>query len=299
MRRVIARYQVDLALVAVAAVWGLTFVMVKDAVDRYPPFLFLALRFAIASGALLLVFPGILKRFEGRDVVAGLPAGVFITAGYVFQTLGLMDTGATRAGFITGMAVVMTPILQVLILRTRPSSGAIAGVGFATAGLWLLTGGGPGETWSSGETLVLVAALCFALHWIVLGKVSASHHVDVLTLVQLLTAVLITGSVAVLTEPLGMPPDLGVWIALLVTGVLASTAAFAIQTYALRHISPTRVALILINEPVFAGIFGFILLGERLGAAGWLGSGLILAGMLLSEVVGNLHRSKERLPLEA
>jgi drug/metabolite transporter (DMT)-like permease len=290
---------VDLALVGVAAVWGLTFVMVKDAVALYPPFSFLALRFAIACVALFAIFPGIVRRFSRRALLAGVPAGLFITGGYVFQTLGLMGTGATRTGFITGMAVVLTPVLQVLVLRRRPHAYAVAGVALATTGLWLLSWDGAAGGWTAADTLVLLGAFCFACHWIALGAVSAKHPVDVLTMVQLAFAFLACGLVAALMErPLALPGQASVWVALVVTGVVASAAAFAIQTYALRYISPTRVALILITEPVFAGFFGFVLLGERLAATGLVGSALILGGMLVSEVLGNLHRAKEPLPLE-
>jgi drug/metabolite transporter (DMT)-like permease len=299
VRHRVARYSVDLALVGVAAVWGLTFVMVKDAVALYPPFSFLTLRFAIACVALFAIFPGIVRRWSRSAVLAGLPAGLFITGGYVLQTLGLMGTGATRTGFITGMAVVLTPILQVLVLRRMPHAYAIAGVALATGGLWLLSWDGGTGGWTYADTLVLAGAFCFACHWIALGAVSSRHPVDVLTMVQLAFAAVACGIVAIVMErPLALPPEASVWLALAVTGVFASAGAFAIQTYALRYISPTRVALILITEPVFAGFFGFLLLGERLAAAGWVGSALILGGMLVSEVLGNLRRAKEPLPLE-
>ncbi len=133
---------------------------------------------------------------------------------------------------------------------------------------------------------------------IVLGAVSGRHPVEALTLVQMVTVTVACGAVALMTEPVALPPNGGVWFALLLTGVLASAVAFTVQTYAQRHISPTRTALVLISEPVFAGLFGFLLLSERLGLKGWAGSALILAGMLVSEIAGNLKRAKERLLLE-
>jgi len=298
VRTRIQRYKVDLALVFVAVIWGLTFPVVKDAVAEYPTFSFLTVRFAIASVAFALIFPRSLRKFSWNAVRAGIVAGVFISLGYIFQTLGLELTGATRAGFITGMAVVMTPILQVIVLRKIPHIYSLGGVALATAGLWLLSADSAGGGWNSGDTLVLIGAVCFACHWIVLGKVSASHPVDVLTLVQLMVASAMAGVMTLFTEPLVAPSGTALWGSLLLTGVLASAVAFGIQTYALRHISPTRVALIIINEPVFAGVFGFLLLGEVLGVEGWIGSGFILGGMLLSEVLGNRRRSKEPLPLE-
>lgn len=297
MRRLVARYHVDLALAGVAAVWGLTFVTVKDAVSQYPPFLFMTLRFAIAGLALAIMFPKAVRRIDGPAMAAGALAGFVLAIGYVGQTLGLMEIAASRAGFITGTFVVITPLLQFLVLRRRVSAWALAGVVFATAGLWLLSTDG-GGSWTRGDSLTLLAATGFSAHMIVLGAVSRKHRVEVLTLVQMVTVTVFCAAVAILVEPLSLPPNASVWGALALTGVLASAGAFWIQTYAQRHISPTRTALILISEPVFAGLFGFALLAERLGLQGWAGSALILAGMLVSEVAGNLKRGRERVPLE-
>lgn len=298
MRRLVARYHVDLALVGVACVWGLTFVTVKDAVETYPPFSFMAARFAIAALVLGAIFPRAVGRLDRKVWGAGALAGLVLTVGYVGQTLGLMSIEASRAGFITGTFVVITPILQFLLLRRRVGRFAITGVVLATVGLWLLTsvdGGG----WGLGDSLTLLAATGFSFHMIVLGAVSARYPVEQLTFVQMVVAtVLCSGAALVLERPLALPSTGNVWFALVLTGVLASAAAFWVQTYAQRHISPTRTALILITEPVFAGLFGFVLLGERLGVPGWAGSALIFGGMLVSEVAGNLHRAREKLPLE-
>lgn len=295
----IRRYHVDLALIGVAAVWGFTFVTVKEAVEQYPPFSFMALRFAIAALALACLFPSSLRRLDRGVVSAGLVAGSVLAVGYVGQTLGLMSIGASRAGFITGTFVVMTPVLQFVVLRRRVSPWVAAGAASATLGLWLLTAGGGGG-WGVGDSLTLLAALGFSVHMIVLGVVSKRYPATTLTLVQMATAAALCASAAVFLEtPLALPSGRQVWGALAVTGLLASAGAFWIQTYAQRHISPARTALILINEPVFAGLFGFFLLGERLDLAGWTGSALIFIGMLVSEVVSNLSRATEDLPIEA
>lgn len=298
MRKLVARYHVDVALVGVAAVWGFTFVTVKDAVEVYPPYSFMAIRFAIAAVALAVIFPRSLAKLNRRLVGAGALAGVVLALGYVGQTLGLMEISASRAGFITGMFIVITPLLQFALLRRKVGPWSLAGVVAATTGLWLLTGAGGGG-WTNGDSLTLLAAASFSAHMIVLGAVSGRYPTDALTLVQLLTVALVTGVAAVFTErPLALPSETSVWVALLVTGVVASAIAFAVQTYAQRHISPTRTALILITEPVFAGLFGFALLAERLTLLGWVGSGLILTGMLVSEIGGNLHRAREKLLIE-
>ncbi len=286
------RYAVELALIAVAAVWGGTFVMVKDAVARYPFYGFLGWRFAIAVVAFLVIFPATFSRFRPGTVRAGALAGAFLAAGYVFQTWGLESTSASKAAFITGMFVVITPLLQFVVLRRAPRPTALGGVAAAVAGLWLLSGAGAGG-WGAGDTRVLLCAVAYSGHMIVLGAVGRRHDARALTLVQLAVIAVVCGAIAAVVERPSLPSGVEVWSALLVTGVLASAVAFAVQTYAQRHLSPTRTALILIMEPVFGGVFGYLLAGDRLGTRGWAGAALIFAGMVLSEAIGALRLGGE------
>lgn len=287
MRQTLRTYGVQLALVGVAAVWGGTFVTVKDAVARYPMYAFLALRFAIAVLAFVAVVPSSVRLMRRDTLGVGVLAGLFLTAGYVFQTWGLQDTAASKAAFITGMFVVITPVLQALVLRRIPHGTTVIGVLLAVTGLWLISGGGAGS-WNIGDTRVLVCAFAYAGHFIVLGGLGRDHDVAPLTLVQLATVGIATALISLATEPRGLPGDGGVWFALVLTGVIASAVAFAVQTYAQRFLSPTKTALILIMEPVFGGIFGYVA-GERLGPSGLAGSALIFAGMLVAEVIGSLR----------
>jgi drug/metabolite transporter (DMT)-like permease len=162
--------------------------------------------------------------------------------------------------------------------------------------LWLLSGGGGGE-WNIGDTRVLLCALAYAAHMVVLGGAGRKHDVQPLTLVQLATVAGVTGVISLLTEPRGMPRDGGVWAALVLTGVFASAVAYAIQTYAQRFLSPAKTALILIMEPVFGGVFGWFA-GERLGTGGLAGSALILVGMFVAEVVGARTADDAEVALE-
>jgi drug/metabolite transporter (DMT)-like permease len=275
---------VPVALVGVAAVWGATFVVVKDAVELYPLYGFLALRFAIAVVALVVILPSSLARMRVSVLRVGALAGLLLAAGYIFQTWGLEDTSASKAAFLTGLFVVMTPLLQAVLLRRRPGAATLAGVVLAFAGLWLLSGGGAGG-WTVGDSRVVLCALAYSLHMIVLGGPGRSHDSRPLTLVQLATVAVVCGAISIATEPVGLPRDGSVWVALVVTGVFASAMAFAIQTYAQRHLSPTKTALILITEPAFGGIFGWIA-GERLGVGGAVGAALILGGMVVAELLG-------------
>lgn len=293
------RLLVSAALVGVAAVWGATFVMVKGAVASYPVWSFLGMRFAIATLAFTVLFPSSLRRLDIRTLRAGLLAGAFLTAGYVFQTLGLAKTSPSKAAFITGMFVVITPFMQAVLLRRMPRWTAWFGVTAAVGGLWLLAGAGSLGRWNGGDTLVLLCAVAYSAHIIVLGSIGRGHDPRPLTWVQLATAAVVCGAVGMATEQAGLPAGQPVWLALLVTGVLASAVAFAVQTYAQRYISPTRTALILVMEPAFGGLFGWLLAGEILGVRGLAGAGLMLAGMALSELLAvAVARRDERMVLE-
>lgn len=278
------RYWIQFALIGVAMVWGATFVMVKDAVAQYPVYGFLGLRFAIAVVAFLVLFPRSLVRLDARTVAVGVLAGGFLCAGYIFQTWGLQATTASKAAFITGMFVVITPVMQAVLLRRMPGWATSIGALVAVVGLWLLSGGSTGG-WTAGDTRVLLCAVAYSAHMIVLGGAGRSHDVGALTLVQLATTGAVCGAVSLVTERPGLPAEASIWFALLVTGVLASAVAFAVQTYAQRHIPPARTALILISEPAFGGLFGW-LAGEAFGLRGLAGATLILGGMVLAEIVG-------------
>lgn len=284
MSHALGRYGIQAALVGVAVVWGGTFVMVKDAVSQYPLYSFLALRFTIAVLAFVVLFPKALRRLSADTLAVGLLAGGFLTAGYIFQTWGLQGTTASKAAFITGMFVVITPVLQAVLLRRVPRWATAFGVVAAVVGLWLLSGGSVGG-WNAGDTRVLLCAFAYSAHMIVLGSAGEHHDIGALTLAQLCTVALACAGVALVVERQGLPTTGTVWVALLVTGVLASAVAFAVQTYAQRYISPARTALILITEPAFGGLFGW-LAGDVLGLRGLAGAALILAGMTISEIIG-------------
>ena len=278
------RWLVTLALLGVAAVWGATFVMVKNAVSTYPVFGFLFWRFAIASVAFVVLFPRTFRLFRPGTVKVGLLAGLLLTAGYVFQTWGLQGTSPSKAAFITGMFVVITPFLQAVVLRRPPSWPAWLGIAASVVGLWLLSGGASGG-WNAGDTRVLLCAVAYSAHMIVLGSLGREHDSRPLTFVQLAVCCVLCGGASLVLERPAPPSTASLWIALLVTGVFASAVAFAVQTYAQRLISPTRTALILIMEPAFGGLFGWLLAGEVLGLRGWSGAALILGGMAAGEVL--------------
>jgi drug/metabolite transporter (DMT)-like permease len=282
-RRGVGAYRWELAMVAVTAVWGSTFVLVRDAVAQIPPFAFIAYRF-LAAALLLAALRPRLAAAATPELAAGAVAGLALFAGYGFQTVGLQYTTASNAGFITGLSVVLTPLFAGLLLRQSPGRWPVAGALLAAVGLGLLSL----QTLEvrRGDALVLGCAVAFATHILLLGRYAPRLASYRLAIVQMATAGLAGLAWAGVAGDLVVPSSADVWVALAITSVAASAAAFLIQTRAQRAVSPTRTAIIFTMEPVFAGLFGFLLAGERLSARGWLGAGLILAGMLVAELGG-------------
>ena len=268
-------------LILVTAVWGVTFVQVKDAVELYPLFAFLAVRFAIASATLAPVAVPRLRGLGRGGLAAGMLLGSLLALGYGLQTAGLELTTVSGTGFVTGMYVVLTPVVALLLFRDRIGWGGWAGVALAFGGIAMLSGVDAGSP--TGNLLVLGGAAAYAFQIAVTGRVAPRYDPLALTMVQMLTALAGFGAIAIARGELSLPRGWTVWGALLVTGVFASALAYLVQTWAQRRTSATRVAVIYALEPVFAGLFGYLLAGDRLGPLGWAGCAVILAGILASE----------------
>ncbi len=277
-------------LVAVTAVWGVTFVQVKDAVALYPLFAFLAVRFAIASATLAPVAAGRIRGLGREGAVAGASLGLLLAVGYALQTAGLQRTTVSAAGFVTGLYVVFTPVIALGLFRVRIGPAAWGGVALATAGLALLSGVEAGSP--SGDALVLGGAAAFALQIVLMERYAPRFDALAFTFVEMLAAFAGFGVVAIGLGDLEIPRGWTVWGALLVTGVFASALAYLVQTWAQRRMSATRTALVFALEPVWAGFFGFALAGDRLGLFGWAGCAVIMVGIVLSEpaAAGSLTR---------
>ncbi|MDQ1705193.1 MAG: hypothetical protein QOF18_1559 [Frankiaceae bacterium] len=269
------------ALVAVTAVWGSTFVVVKDAVERMPVMDFLAWRFAIAAIAMALVRPSALRKLTPTARRHGVVLGLALAAGYVAQTFGLQRTPATVSGFITGLFLVFTPLCAGVLLRRRIGGAAWLGVTVAAAGLALLSL--HGLSVGSGEAITLLCALAFALHIVGLGEWSTPRDAYGLAVVQLATVAVVSIVVAA-PDSLRPPPDAGVWGAVLLTALAATAVGFFVQTWAQAHLAPTRAAVVMTMEPVFAGVFGVAVGGDRLTVRTVAGALLVLAAIFLVEL---------------
>jgi drug/metabolite transporter (DMT)-like permease len=269
------------ALVVVTAIWGVTFVQIKDALELYPLFAFLAVRFAIA---VLTLAPLVLTRLRtlGRDgAVAGAALGALLASGYGLQTAGLDRTTVSAAGFVTGMYVVLTPIFGLVLFRLRVGAAVWAGVALAVTGLALLAGVRAGSP--LGDLLVLAGAACYAVQIVLMERFAPRFDPLAFTACEMAAAFVGFAAIAVAVGQVEVPRGWTVWGALLVTGVFASALAYLVQAWAQQRTSATRTALIFALEPVFAGIFGYALAGDRLGALGWTGCAVIMAGILVAE----------------
>ena len=270
-----------LALVLVTAVWGVTFVQVKDAVALYPLFAFLAVRFAIASLVLAVPAAGRMRALGRRGWTAGTVLGLLLALGYALQTAGLERTTVSNAGFITGLYVVFTPILALLLFRTRIGRAVWLGVAFSVAGLALLSGVGGGDP--LGDLLVLLGSAAYSLQIVLMERYAPRYDPVAFTQAEMLAAFAGFTLVAVALGQVEVPRGWTVWGALLVTGIFASALGFLVQTWAQQRIDASRTALAFAMEPVWAGLFGFWLAGDRLGVLGWSGCALIMAGIVVAE----------------
>ena len=269
------------ALLGVTVVWGSTFVVIKDAIGRMPAMDFLAVRFTLAAVVMIALRPVAVRSVDRPTVRDGAVLGSVLGLAYIAQTLGLDRTSPAVSGFVTGLFVVLTPLLGALLLRRRPGGAVWLAVLIATAGLALISLRGVDV--GLGEALTLLCAVGFALHILGLGEWSPRHDLWALAVVQLVTAATIC-TLAATPGGIVAPPDLESWGAVVLTAVFATAIAYAVQTWAQRRLSSTRVALVLTMEPVFAGVFAVWLAAERLTwqlAAGGLA---IVAAMYVAEL---------------
>jgi drug/metabolite transporter (DMT)-like permease len=280
----------SLGLILVSLIWGTTFVAVKTALDDASPLVFLGLRFSIASVLALLFVrarPGL-----KRGLLWGIPLGAVLAGAYAAQTVGLVTTTPARSAFITGINVVLIPVWGWILLGKRPGRYPVFGLLLAVPGIWLLTDPGVGR-WYAGDSWTLLCAVLFALHVVLITRMGTVHYIHAILASQLaVTAVLALGGAAVVGKPrLVLTPEIVGALAL--TGVLASFLTTLIQLRLQPRVSPARTAILFAAEPVFAAIFSWIIRGESLGPAGWVGGGLILCGAVTSEV-GSLLSSGRR-----
>jgi drug/metabolite transporter (DMT)-like permease len=270
-----------LALVVVTAIWGYTFVPVQKAVEVYPLFAFLAVRFAISTLALAPFAWGSLRALPRAGWAAGLGAGTLLAAAYGLQTAGLELTTVTSTGFITGLYVVFTPFIALAAFRTPVPAPVWIGVVLSLAGLLLLSGA-PGGSWA-GNLLVLGNAVAQSLQIVAMERFAPRYDARALTFLQMTVAFAGFAVFAVAAGQVEAPPDAATWYALVVTGIFAGALGYLVATWVQSRTTAARAALVFTLEAPFAALFGVLLLSERLGWAGWLGCAVMLTGIVLAE----------------
>src|SRR6266403_2229232 len=264
-----SRLKADLALAFCSLLWGVTFVVVKNALDHASVFIFLAVRFTVAAVLMLAFSTRLLRRFEREDLFAGLRMGCFMFLGYAFQTAGLQYTTPSKSGFVTG-------------------SGAV----LAVFGLYFLTIPAEGIAYlNRGDVLTFVAAGLYAVHIILVGEYTKQHSATALSLVQVAACAAMAWVMAGVAAAIRWQPARFEWrwelyLGILVCAVFATAVAFSIQLWAQRYTTPSHAAILFTLEPVFAVITSYILIRERLGPRAILGAVFVLSGIFIAELLG-------------
>lgn len=272
------------------AVWGSTFFMIKDVVTRIGVADMLTVRFALASVVMLLV-AGRSLRMSRPTLIRGVLLGILYGVAQILQTVGLAHTAASVSGFITGLYVVITPLLGALILRVRIAVTTWIAVGLATLGLGVLSLNG--FTVGYGELLTLASAVVYAGHIIAMGRFSSPGTAVSLTVVQMVVITLVCG-VAAAPDGIQLPTSSGDWLIVVYLGVVAGALTMFLQTWAQAHVEATRAAVIMAMEPVWAAAFAVTLGGEKVTVRMVIGGLAILSAMYLVEVAPRLHRPRVR-----
>lgn len=285
----------DLALIFVTAVWGATFVSVKEAITHIMPYYFLAIRFGLATIILLIITNRRLKKITWPVLGKGILIGLMLFAGYTFQTIGLQYTSASNAGFITGLSVVLVPVFMAVTTKKLPSLIPGMGIISATLGLALLTMNSSLK-FNLGDILTLFCAVSYALHIMLVGKFSPGTDSFNLTTIQIGTVAVASIIFAFFQEKAPVASSFNVQViqAILITAVFATALAFFVQTWTQKYTSPTHTAIIFTMEPVFAALVAFLVGGESFAFRQGLGAFCILLGMLASEL-GGLSKAKDEV----
>ncbi len=306
----------EVALLFVAFAWGATFLLVQNAVDTLPTFMYNGVRFLLAF-LFLLVWLLLSKKkslphFNKQLILSGMLLGSILCAGYLLQTIGLRFTTSAKAGFITGLCFVLVPFLSFLLLKEKPRVNAIVGVILAAIGLYLLTSGVSTQM-NKGDVFEFFCAIAFGFHIVLTGKYAMSYPALLLTIVQMATVCVISFSISFITYGLHHVLDLQdtsflvtidqmfyedisilvnpdimfskeIMLSLFITSIFATALAFFIQTTCQQYSSPTRAALIMAMEPVFAALVAVLFAGETITWIALMGGSLIFIGMISAEI---------------
>ncbi len=284
--RGLIKIKAEIYLLGIVVIWGSTFAVVKEVLEQITPFTFLAYRFLVAVLVLGLIFGRKIKSLNQITLKKGSLIGIFLFLSYAFQTVGLKYTTATKAGFITGLSVVLVPPLAHFFTQEKISRNSTVGVVLAVIGLGFLNYNYDYFNFNRGDFLVLLGALSFALHLITVDRYTKKLDYVLLVIVQLATVWILSSLLALFWEKPGLSLEcysIQVWWSIIWTGVLATALAFYLQNRFQRYSTATRTAIIFSGEPLFGAIFAHLLLGEEVGLLAGVGGLMIILGMIISQ----------------
>lgn len=274
----------DIALLLVTVGWGASFLLTKSSLSELSTFNFLAIRFSIAFILSLIVFFRKIINIDKKTLKYGIALGIVVYATYALQTIGLNYTTASKSAFITGFNVILVPIFSTLLMKKVPDKKVFLSVFIAFAGLGLLTLNKNISGINIGDIYTFICAIICAIHILLIGKYTKECDSVALAVIQIGVCAVLSLITSLGFESPIVPTSYSVWINILILSVVCTLGAFVVQSVAQKFTSPTHTALIFTAEPVFAAIFGYIVLGEILSSQGLIGATLILIGMIITEV---------------
>ena len=284
-----------IAMISIAAVWGSSFVVMKDSLERQNVFSFLSSRFILAALLMFLYKPGVFRGLTKKFIYSGIIAGILLGGGYIFQTYGLTKTTVSNTGFITGLYLVFTPLISLIILKRHVLKIQWLAVIVATIGLFFISYNG--VTIGLGEILVLISAFIYGAHFVALGEWSDGKNTYALTFIQVVTVAALT-SIFAFKDGFQVAPDSTVWLAILYTAFFATFIGFLIQTKAQSVMSATVASVLLATETPFAVFFGLYFHSDPLTLRIITGGSLVMAAMALVIWSDNRKSSMRRLSNE-
>ncbi|WP_457553413.1 DMT family transporter [Desulfobacula sp.] len=280
-------FKSDFILLFVAIIWGFAFVAQRVGMEHVGPFTFNGIRFVLGCLSLLPIIFLQRKSSTGKNshglIKSGIISGVFLFLGISFQQVGIVYTTAGKAGFITGLYVVIVPFLNLFFKHDKTSLGTWTGAILACFGMFLLSVA-QDMTIGLGDLLVLFSAICFAFHLIVIGRLSSRFNTAKLSFVQCMVAAILSLIVAAIFETFVLSDILKIIIPLLYGGVMSVGVAYSLQIYGQRNSPASHAAILLSLESVFAAIGGWLILNEILSGRAIFGCALMLTGMLISQL---------------
>lgn len=276
--------QAEIYLLVIVIIWGSTFALIKGVIDLIPPYTYLTYRFLLAALILILVFWKRIKEINIMVLKKGSLIGIFLFLGYTLQTVGLKYTTATKAGFITGLSVVLVPIISHFFIKEKINRNSVIGVVLAFIGLWFLNYSSS-FSFNLGDFLVLLCAVSFAMHIISVGLFSKKLDYVLLAITQITVVFVLSLLMALIFErpAIHLSYSSYIWWSIVITGIFATALAFYMQNKFQRCSTATKTAIIFSGEPIFAAVFAYFLLGEKVGLIAWAGGLLIIFGMIVAQ----------------